>query len=148
MDYVCKHVCYYSLMAQTINNKYKLRRTNHRKEKALVNISFFWLAWLAPKVEYNFSDEPSSLAHFGGLHFQKGVSYFNFLFLVMICWLSYISGRVWNNPRLITRVCNICIAYNPPLPTRYDSPLYAEPDAQARKHLFSQRKTWCSASLM
>lgn len=49
------------------------------------HISVFWLAWLAPKVEYNFSDEPSSLAHFGGLYFQKRVSSFDLLFLVVIC---------------------------------------------------------------
>lgn len=74
------YACYYSLMAQTIRIRWDEHRGGSRR-----HVSVFWLAWLAPKVEIEFSDEPSSLAHFGGLHFQKRVSSVYLLFLMVIC---------------------------------------------------------------
>lgn len=80
------------LFTRGTNHKYKVGRTNHRREEAPVDISrFFWLAWLAPKVEYNFRTNRVRLYNLGGLHFQKRISSFDLLFLVVIC-LAELSG--------------------------------------------------------
>lgn len=102
-------------------------------------MSVFLVGLVGPQSRIEFSDEPSSLAHLGGLHFQKRISSFDLLFLVVIC-LAELSGMEQPKADYKRLHSFICVANNLRLPTPHVGPPYSEHDAQARKHLFSQRR--------